>query len=311
MSVALRAGRRTIEITHPEKLLFGPTVSKRDLALYYERVAEAMLPHVARRALNLERYPRGIDGPRIIQQHAEKLPGWIPRVEVPRRAGGTVAHVRGGQLASLLYLANLECITFHRWLSRVDSLERPDVLVFDLDPSVTDPAPLRRAAKVIGALLGELGLRPWVMTTGSRGYHVVVALRRSGDFERSRAFAKDVAALAAAREPKLLTTAARKSERAGKILIDVMRNAYGQTAVAPYSVRARPGAPVATPLDWSELEDARTTATRWTLASVPERLRSGGDPWRAFPRGAASLARAARRLEQAAEETRAKEVHRA
>jgi bifunctional non-homologous end joining protein LigD len=303
VNVALRAGRRSVEITHPDKPLFSSGATKLDLATYYERVATAMLPHLARRPLNLERYPDGADGPRVMQQHAERLAPWVRRVRVPSHAG-SVEHAMAGDAATLVYLANLACITLHRWLSRGDMLERPDVMVFDLDPSVDNPAEVRRAARVIGALLRELGLHPWAMTTGSRGYHVAIALRRRAGFDAVREFAREVAELAVAREPRLFTAQQRKRDRQGRILIDVMRNGYAQTAVAPYSVRARPNAPVATPLHWDELQDTKTTAGRWTLRSVPGRLQREGDPWREMLRHAQALTQPAQRLSAALAEAR-------
>jgi bifunctional non-homologous end joining protein LigD len=298
VNVALRAGRRRIEITHPDKPLFGAAANKLDLATYYDAVAAAILPHLARRALTLERYPEGIDGPRFIQQHAEHLAPWLRRVEVPGRAR-PVEHVVATDAAALVYLANLSCITLHRWLSRTDMLARPDLLVFDLDPSADRPADVRRAARVMGGLLRELALHPWAMTTGSRGYHVVVVLRREAEFDAVREFARGVAELAVAREPLLFTAEQRKRDREGRILIDVMRNSYAQTAAVPYSVRARAKAPVATPLHWEELDDARTTAARWTLATVPRRLDREGDPWRAMSRHAQALTGAAQKLREA------------
>jgi bifunctional non-homologous end joining protein LigD len=292
VSVAIRAGRRNIEIARPDKPLFGSGVTKRELAMYYERVASAMLPHVARRPLNLERYPQGIDGPRIFQQHApNNLPAWVRRVEVPGRAR-PVEHVVAGDPATLVWLAGQACITFHRWLSRSDILDRPDLLVIDLDPSTVRPAEIRRAARIIGALLRELGLEPWVMTTGSRGYHVAVALRRRWEFDAVREFARGLAELATAREPEVFTTEQRKAKREGKILIDIQRNAYAHSAVSPYAVRAHPDVPVATPLYWGELEDPKTTAVRWTLASVPGRLERDGDPWKEIARHGQTLTRA-------------------
>jgi bifunctional non-homologous end joining protein LigD len=306
VSVALRAGRRAVEITRPDKQLFSSGATKLDLATYYDRVASAMLPHLARRPLNLERYPDGADGPRLIQQHANRLAPWLRRVEVPSRTG-PVEHIVANDAATLVYLANLACITVHRWLSRSDMLQRPDVLVFDLDPSADRPADVRRAARVMGALLRELGLQPWAMTTGSRGYHVAVALLRRLGFGEVREFARSVAELAVAREPRLFTAQQRKRDREGRILIDVMRNSYAQTAVAPYSVRARADAPVATPLHWDELEEARTSAGRWTLASVPQRLAREGDPWRDMPRHPQALTRPAQKLREAL--TEAKPAH--
>jgi bifunctional non-homologous end joining protein LigD len=299
VSLAIRAGRRTVGISRPDKVLFPPELTKADLASYYEQVAPAMLPHLAGRPLNLERYPDGIEGQRIIQQHASThFPRWVGRVSVPAR-DGQVEHVLARDPATLVYLAGQAALTLHRWLSRSDRLDRPDLLVVDLDPSVDRPPAVRRAALIFGALLRELGLEPWAMTTGSRGYHVVVSLRRHDDFDDVREFARRLAGLAVRREPALFTNEPRKAKREGKILIDVMRNAYGQTAVAPYSVRARPGAPVATPVHWAELEDSATRADRWTLASVPERIERSGDPWRDMASSRQTLSRARKRLDEA------------
>lgn len=305
MSLTIRAGARTVEVSRPEKVLFPPNLTKADLAGYYEAVASVALPHLARRPLNLERYPDGIDGHRIIQQHASPhFPAWVGRFTVPARKG-PVEHVVAGDAAMLVYLAGQACITLHRWLSRTDSLDRPDLLVVDLDPSTDRPAEVRRAALIFGALLRELGLDPWAMTTGSRGYHVVVPLRRTADFDAVRDFARGLAELASLREPRLLTNEQRKAKREGRILVDVMRNAYGQTAVAPYAVRARPKAPVATPLHWEELEDRKTTAGRWTIATVPKRIDRDGDPWSELTRSRQTLTSARERLEQALAEARA------
>jgi bifunctional non-homologous end joining protein LigD len=148
-------------------------------------------------------------------------------------------------------------------------------------------------------LLRELGLEPWAMTSGSRGYHVTVPLRRQLDFEDVRAFSRGVAALATRREPRVFTVEQRKAKREGRILIDVMRNAYAHSAVGPYAVRARPGAPVATPLHLEELDDSRTRPDRWTLRTVPKRLEREGDPWQRIVRHSQTLTAARRRLEEA------------
>ena len=182
------------------------------------------------------------------------------------------------------------------WFSRSDRLDRPDRLIIDLDPTADDPDAVRRAALTLGELLRELGLEPWAMATGSRGYHVVVPLLRRADFDEVRSFARDVAALAAERDPDVFTTEQRKAKRRGRILIDVMRNAYAHTAVAPYSVRPRPDAPVATPLHWEELTEPATRPDRFTVRTVPERLERDGDPWRDIGRHAVGLAAARRAL---------------
>jgi bifunctional non-homologous end joining protein LigD len=297
-SQAMKAGRRVVEVSRPDKVLFGDGITKADLARYYEAVAGAMLPHLARRPLNLERYPDGIDGHRIIQQRAsDHFPDWIARVTVAKE-GGTVEHVVASDAATLVYLANQAAITLHAWPSRTDRLDRPDRLIVDLDPSNGSPADVRRAARDLGALLRELGLEPFAMATGSRGYHVVVPLQRRLEFDAVREFARDVARLAAERDPKRLTIEQRKAKRGGRILIDVMRNAYAHTAVAPYAVRARPGAPVAAPLWWEELDDPGMRPDRWTVKTVLARLERDGDPWRDIGRAASALGAARRRLDE-------------
>ena len=162
---SIRAGRRDVEISRPDKELF-PGITKLDLAGYYADIADTMLPLVTDRPLNLERYPDGIGGNKIFQQHASKhFPDWIKRVETPK-SGGTVQHVVANDAATLVYLANQGVITLHAWLSRRDRLDRPDRLVVDLDPSVEDHAAMRRAAVAVADLFEELGLRPWAMTSG-------------------------------------------------------------------------------------------------------------------------------------------------
>jgi bifunctional non-homologous end joining protein LigD len=300
MSVTIEANGRSIKVSRPDKALFPCGITKLDLARHYEAVGDTMVHHIADRPLTLERYPDGIEAQRIMQKRASAyFPRWIARVTVPKK-GGSVEHVRAAEPATLVYLADQACITMHATLSRRDVLQRPDRLVLDLDPSVVAPAEVRRAARLIGDLLRELGLVPWAMTTGSRGYHVVVPLQRRLGFDDVRAFARDLAAIAESREPKLFTTEPRKANRGDRVLIDVMRNGYAQTSVAPYAVRPRPGAPVATPLHWDELSDRRTRADRWTIKTIGERLDREGDPWTDIAASPVTLTAARRRLDRIA-----------
>ncbi|MGN6168701.1 MAG: non-homologous end-joining DNA ligase [Solirubrobacteraceae bacterium] len=302
MSATVRAGRRSVEISRPGKALFPCGITKADLASYYEQVARAMLVHIRGRPLNLERYPDGIEGERIMQQRAGRyFPAWVKRARVAKK-GGSVDHVVATDAATLVYLAGQACITLHPWLSRADRLYQPDRLIFDLDPSNGKPAEVLRAARTMFDLVRELGLQPWVMTSGSRGYHVTVPLRRGADFDATREFAREVATLASRREPRLFTTEQRKAKREGRILIDVMRNAYAHSAVAPYAVRARRGAPVATPLHPDELGERDTRPDRWTLRSLPPRLERDGDPWARIGSAAQTIGAARRRLQGAMDE---------
>ncbi|MFR9788021.1 non-homologous end-joining DNA ligase [Streptomyces sp. MB22_4] len=298
----IRAGRRTVEIQRPGKVLFpgrggAKEYTKGDLAEYYHSVAPYLLPHLRGRPLMLERYPDGVDGPRFMQKNTpEHYPRWITRAEVAKE-GGTVTHVVCDDTATLLFLADQACITLHRWLSRTDRAagpDHPDRLVFDLDPPDDDFAPVREAAALLRALLDELALPAAPMTTGSRGLHLVVPLDGRQGFDEVRRFAHDVAEIAAARHPDRLTTAVRKDDRGGRLYLDVQRNAYAQTAVAPYTVRARPGAPVAVPLAWAQLDDPGLDARRWTVADAVDQART--DPWVELPARGRGLGPARRRL---------------
>jgi bifunctional non-homologous end joining protein LigD len=291
---------RKVDIPRPEKVLFPDSgVTKADLASYYERVAPEMLPHVGDRALNLWLFPDGIEKrPIVRQQMPDHFPEWIGRVTVPKK-GGSVTHAVVKDAAGLVYLAGQACITPHIWLSRVDRLDRPDRIVFDLDPSTENFNDVRAAARELGSFLEEeLGLVPFAMTTGSRGIHVVTPIRRDCDFDFARAFSRQVARVMAARDPKRLTVEQRKNKRGDRILVDVARNAYAQTAVPPYAVRPKPGAPVATPLEWSELSNTRLGPQNWNVRNLFRRLERDGDRWQGFARSARSLGSAQKKLDK-------------
>ena len=289
-----------VELTHPDKALFpADGITKADLASYYETVAEWMLPHVERRPLSMLRFPDGIEGEGFFQKNVpDSYPDWIRRVEVDKR-GGTVVHAVVCDADTLVYLVGQNMITPHVWLSRADRVRQPDRLVFDLDPAPrADFASVRRAARRTAELLRDVGLEPFAQVTGSKGIHVWTPLRRRATFADVRPFARDLAELLAARHPDELTTEMRKAEREGRILIDVMRNTYAQTAVPPYAVRPRPGAPVATPISLDELSDSRLRPDRWTVNNVLRRLRSKGDPWTDIASYARGLSRARKRLDK-------------
>jgi bifunctional non-homologous end joining protein LigD len=293
--MSLKVGRRNVRISNPDKILFPDDgIAKADLANYYAAVAPAMVEHTRDRPLNLWRWNTGIDNDVVIQQAIPKgAPDWVKRVTVPRRRGGDVTHAVGGEAATLVWLANQNCITPHVWTARADKPDQPDRIVFDFDPP-DDSAEshldaIRAGALAIGDLLREKGLQPFAMTSGSRGIHVVAPLRRGPDSNAVRTVAGEWADELAARLPDQLTTSWRKEGRGGRVLVDAARNTYAQTAVAAYAVRAKPGAPVATPLFWDEVADAEPR--RWTLRDVPARLSERGDPWEGIAKAAAALPR--------------------
>ncbi|MFC9910077.1 non-homologous end-joining DNA ligase [Streptomyces sp. NPDC127197] len=296
----VRAGRRTVEVHRPDKVLFpgggdAKEYTKSDLVDYYRAVAPFMLPQLRGRPLMLERHPDGLDGPQFMQKNTpDTYPDWITRVEVPKE-GGTVCHTVCDDTATLVHLADQACITLHRWLSRTGRLESPDRMVFDLDPSGDSFAPVREAARLLGELLDELKLPSALMTTGSRGLHVIVPVGGHHGFDEVREFARDVADTLAAAHPDRLTTAARKKDRGDRLYLDVQRNAYAQTAVVPFTVRARPGAPVAVPVTWDQLDEPDFGPRRWTIADAVDQARTS--PWADRPSRGRALGPARRRLD--------------
>lgn len=259
---------------------------------YYSAVAPFMLPHLRGRPLTLQRFPDGISEDGFFQQQAsDYFPDWITRATVEKQ-DGHVTHVVAQNEATLVYLASQACICLHVWLSRKDRLRHPDRIVFDLDPPGDSFDSAVSAALLLREELTDVGLTCFVMSTGSRGLHVVLPITRGKSFDETREFAKGVADRMAMERPKEITVEQRKAKRRGRLYVDVMRNAYGQTSVAPYSVRAKPGAPVAIPLDWEEVESGGVDPSRFTIENVPSRLKEAGDAWHAIGRRAQSLTKA-------------------
>ena len=254
----VRAGRRVVEVKRPDKPLFGadgPT--KLELAEYYVRVAPLMLPLLRGRPVALERYPDGIDGGGFYVKHPT-VPDWVREVDT---SGGRMMVCQDA--AALVWCADQAAITQHAWLSREPHLGRPDRMVFDFDPPGAGAEAFeqcRAAAHDTRKVLDDLGLAAYVMTTGSRGVHIHSPLRPELADQEVRDLAREIADRVAARRPDELTTKVRKNAREGRLFVDYLRNGREQLAVAPYSVRVRPGAPVATPITWAELEELETAA---------------------------------------------------
>lgn len=286
----LKVNAHVIETSNEDKLFFPRAeLTKGDLIDYYRRIAPVMLPHVQERPLTLHRFPDGVESDGFYQQDApDYFPSWIDRAALPK-AEGSVAHPVCNTAAALVYLANQAVITFHSWLSRMDAPREPDQVVVDLDPSGNDFGAVRTTAKHVRAALEARGLVAFVMTTGSSGVHIRAPLRRGPDFDTVRAVARRLADEMAEAHPTLCTTEQRIADRNGRVYLDTGRNAYGQTAVAPYSVRARSGAPIATPIEWSELDRPDLTPQRYTIRSIFRRLGQKDDPWAAMHEHARTL----------------------
>ena len=287
----VRAGRRTIEISSPDKIMFPAAgVTKLELAEYYAAIGPTMVPWVRDRPITIHSFPRGIEGEGIYIKSAPKhFPDWIERATIPKR-GGTVTHVLANEPATLVYLAGQNCITPHIHLSKADKPHLPDRVIFDLDPPEGSSfADVRAAARDLGELLRDRGYATYAMVTGSKGVHVVVPIRREHDFENVYRWAKAIGEEVAAESPDKLTLEFLKANREGRIYVDVRRNAYAQHAVAPYAVRPRESAPVAMPIEWDELSDRKLDPQGWTVRTAPARLEEQGDAWKGMTRRAKAL----------------------
>ena len=284
-----------LRLTNLDRVVFPRDgITKGDVVAYYEAVAERMLPHLAGRPLSLERFRKTIDDGGFFQQSVAKhFPEWVGRMPVARRDGGTTVHPVAESADALVYLANQGALTFHAWPARVPALECPDALVLDLDPSDERWEPVREAALLLREELDAVGLAGLPMLTGSRGLHVVVPLDATTGWDGVWTFSKAIGAALVKRAPKELTRALYKSQRRGRLYVDTMRARRGQTAVVPYTVRARVGAPVAAPVSWAEVEDPAIDARAFTIGTVLERP---ADPWEGARGHGQSLAGAAARL---------------
>lgn len=305
----VRAGGRRVTLHRSDKVLFpgdgpGDGWTKADLAEYHRAVAPFMLTELRGRPLMLERCPDGVNGPRFMQKDTpDHYPEWITRVTVSK-AGGTVTHTVCDSTATLVFLADQACVTLHRWQSRARHVDRPDRLVFDLDPPPATAgsshedefALVRETARLLHDFLDELRLPCAAMTTGSRGMHVIVPLDGRAGFDEVRDFAGRVADALADAHPKKLTTAMRKKDRGDRLYLDIQRNAYAQTSVTPWSVRAKPGAPVAAPITWDQVADPAVHARRWTVEDAVEQACT--KPWADLPARGRALGPARRRLRE-------------
>ena len=268
-------GAEVVEITNPDKVLYPDDgITKADVEAYYRAVAPRLLPFLKDRPATLERLPDGLgDGkPHFWQKNTPAAyPAWIPRVQLETERGKPVAYVLVNDLPTLLFLVNQGTLTFHPWLSRVGSFERPDFVLFDLDPGEAPFAAVMTVARRLHAVLEAEGREAVVKTSGKTGLHVLVRWRHRGGYDEARRWALGIAERVAAALPGTATVEIRKAKRGGRVYIDVLQNARGHHAVPPYVLRPVPGATVSTPLRWPELKSG-LDPKRFTLRTVPSRL---------------------------------------
>jgi bifunctional non-homologous end joining protein LigD len=274
-----------VRITNPDRVLYPEQgLTKLELVRYYEHVADRMLPYLLGRPLALVRCPGGRDKGCFYQKHiAEGVPPELVEVPVVEQSGEHAAYVAVESLQGLLLLPQMGVLEVHPWGSRRQHLDKPDVLIFDLDPGPGVAWPdVLAAARDLRRLLRELGLESFPKLSGGKGLHVVVPIVPELEWEPAKAFTKAVVQLLASRDPDRYVTTMAKAKRGGKIFLDYLRNGFGNTAVAPYSTRARPGAPVTTPVRWEEL-GPKLAPDHYTVRNIGRRLATlRRDPWEGF-----------------------------
>ena len=286
---------RDVRLTSPDRVLFPDDgITKGDLFAYYDAVAPAILPHLRDRPFTLKRYPHGITQESYFQKQAPRgIPDWIPTRQFtthPRDGGSRlVDFVLVNSREALLWAVQMNCIDMNAWYSRVDKPERPDYVVFDLDPADDAFANAITVAHRVREALEQLDLRSYVKTSGASGIHVLVPITRRSTFDETYEFAERVSRRVEAENPELATTEWLKKKRPeGAVLVDHRQNGHGKTIASAYSVRPRPRAPVSTPLEWDELTDD-VRPQQFGMSDVLERVERRGDLYEPVLAGGQSL----------------------
>ena len=279
-----------LTFSNPDKVMFPEKgYTKADLLTYYAAVADRLIPHLRGRPLTLERLPDGVGGDKSAPHFWQKntpayYPKWIPRARLQDQTGKTVEYATVDDARSLLYLVNQGTVTFHVFLSRLESLDRPDYVLFDLDPGQRTFADAIRVAKAVRTVLDEQRVKSFPKTSGKTGVHVLAQWTQKGGYDEARAWAIEVAQRVVRELPDVATLERLIKNRGGRLYLDVMQNSKGHHVVPPYVVRAVPAATVSTPLDWKEVT-ARLTPARFDMTSALKRFEAQKDPMAALVSG--------------------------
>ncbi len=286
-----------VRLSHGERVIDTSTgLTKRDLATYYAKVAPLMLEHLKQRPVALVRAPAGVKGAQFFQKHQESLElAGITALD-PKLDEGHAPLLEVVSAQGLLSGAQMNVIEYHTWNARKDKIERPDRMTFDLDPGAGVPwKAVQEGAKLVRVLLQELGLPAYLKTSGGRGLHVVVPIKRLRDWDTVKAFSQAVVQHLSATIPERFVAKSGPRNRVGKIFVDYLRNGRGATTVCAWSARARPGMGVSVPIGWNEL-DTLTSAAHWHVQNIDQRLRIGNAPWEGYDGAAVSLTPAMKAL---------------
>lgn len=286
----MKVGRHTVDLSNADKILFPDAeIAKGDIISYYADVYELMQPFLSNRPVMIQRFPDGIDTDGFYQKSvADYFPDYIEPISV-KKEGGNLNHISCNSKAAMVYLANQGSITFHNWLSSKDDLDNPHELVIDLDPPEGDFEMVRKGALHIRDFLEDISITSFVQTTGSEGLHVFIPLRANSGYQQVRATAKELGERLTEQHPDVFTMAQRKENREGKLFFDLHAIAYGQTNVTPYSIRPRNNAPIATPLDWDEVNSKDLGPQSYHLRNIRKRLSQKGNPWKEMRKHAITI----------------------
>ena len=269
-----------IKISNPNKLIYNkPKITKMDIVKYYQKVSKRMMPYLENRLISVVRCPDGIDGEQFFKKHLEDDRIGISKVKLKNKTSKKEDYYYINDITGLINEAQMNSIEFHIWGSQVKTLEKPDIIVFDLDPDEKlSLKKLREGVKDLKSILDELNLKSYLKTSGGKGYHIVVPINNV-NWKETRKIAKDIATLMETKWPDKYTSNIRKEKREGKIFIDWVRNTRGATSIAPYSLRARKNATVSMPIAWKDLDKIKPNEI--TMKKAIERLKLT-DPWKDF-----------------------------
>jgi DNA ligase D-like protein (predicted polymerase)/DNA ligase D-like protein (predicted 3'-phosphoesterase) len=270
-----------IKISNPNKILFEkPKIKKIDVVLYYANVAKYMLPYIKNRILTVVRCPKGIEEDCFFKKHPNESNKKVETIQILNKDDNKDEYFYVKNASGIVSEAQMGTLEFHPWGSTIKNIEKPDIMVFDLDPSEKlNIKKLRQGVRDLKSILDNLSLISFLKTSGGKGYHVVVPFKPSADWDTFYNFAKQIAKLMEMTWPKRYTSNIRKQKRNNKIFIDWERNGKGATSIAPYSVRARKGAPVSMPIFWHELDTIKPNSIK--IKDVYERI-GKDDPWKEF-----------------------------
>jgi bifunctional non-homologous end joining protein LigD len=274
-------GSGMVRVTNPDKVIFDdPAITKADVVRYYAKVSERMLPYVSYRILSIVRCPKGISQSCFFKKHPGPDNKGIVTIPILTNSGEKEDYFYIENASGLISEAQMGTLEFHTWGSRADDLEKPDIMVFDLDPDEgMDLSRVRQGVKDIKNVLEQLSLRAFLKTSGGKGYHVVVPFKPTVPWEPFHDFARRIAEVMETTWPDRYTSNIRKENRKNKIFIDWIRNGRGATSIAPYSIRARKGARVSMPIMWEELDTVAPDGVDMSNALMRA---SGSNPWKDF-----------------------------